>query len=87
MLGFEHEDGPLDVVGQGAMALHFRWAKEDDGTEGFVRALLGEADEQVELLPVVGRCEALPVPHCRPLSAQRYVEWWSLACIIHNMDL
>ena len=45
-------------------------AEEDDGTDEFIGALLGEADEQVELLPVVGRLDALPLPHRRPPSAR-----------------
>ncbi len=103
-LGLEHEDGPLDFLGQGAMALHFRRAEqaghpfaleerglpiqsalgstgqasafrrgvteEHDGADEFVGVLLGEADEQVKLLPIVGRLDALPIPHCRPPSAR-----------------
>jgi len=104
MLGLEHEDGPLDFVGKGAMALHFRrteeaghplalearrlsvesalrraglasafggrMSEEDDGTDEFVGMLLRETDEQVELLPVVGRCEARSVPHRHLPSAR-----------------
>jgi len=62
-------EGALRCAGE-ASAFGRRIAEEDDGADQFVGALLGGADEQVELLPVVGRIDALPVSHRRPPFGQ-----------------